>query len=169
MAQRGPGVSPAEKLSQAGPSGRPVPAGKEMLLGTWKLVSCVGYWSDGRVTYPYGENPAGMLVYDSQGHFSGQIQGQGRPLFESGNLLKGTPEEIKSAFEGYVAYYGTYEVDEEAASLTHYVQGSLFPNWVGDTQTRLYEFKDEKLSLTTLPFVGKRNQLTLTLLWERGD
>jgi len=175
MAQRGSGFSSAEKLSQEGslsqprPSGRTMPSGKKMLLGTWKLVSCVGYWSDGRVTYPYGENPAGMLVYDEQGHFSGQIQGQGRPLFESGNLLKGTPEEIKAAFEGYVAYYGTYEVDEEAASLTHYVQGSLFPNWVGDTQTRLYAFKDGKLSLTTPPFVGKRNQLTLTLVWERGD
>ena len=144
MTQMGSGVPSAETLSQAGPLGQSRHYGKEMLLGTWKLVSCVGYWSDGRVTYPYGENPEGLLVYDSGGHFSGQIQGQGRPLFESGNLLKGAPEEIKAAFEGYVAYYGTYEVNEEAASLTHHVQGSLFPNWVGNTQTRLYEFKDEK-------------------------
>ena len=168
MVQQGPGVSSAEKLLQGGPSRQPMPNGQERLLGTWKLVSCLGYWSDGRVTYPYGQNPEGLLIYDEQGHFSGQIQGQGRPLFESGNLLKGAPAEIKAAFEGYVAYYGTYEVDEEAASLTHYVQGSLFPNWVGTTQTRLYEFQEEKLTLTTLPFVGKRNQLTLTLIWERA-
>ena len=141
---------------------------RERLLGTWKLVSCAGHWSDGRVTHPYGTNPAGLLVYDADGHFSGQIQAQVRPLFESGNLLKGTPEEIKAAFEGYVAYYGTYEVDEAVGSLTHHVLGSLFPNWVGDDQTRFYEFAEGRLSLTTPPFTGKRAQVTLTLVWERG-
>ncbi len=155
---------------EAAPTGLPGggPQAKDQLLGTWKLVSCVGEWSDGRVTHPYGPDPAGLLVYTAAGHFSGQIQGQDRPLFESGNLLRGTPEEIKAAFEGYVAYYGTYEVDEAAGKLTHHVHGSLFPNWVGDDQTRLYSFSDDKLSLTTLPFVGRRAQLTLTLVWERA-
>lgn len=144
-------------------------SGKEMLLGTWKLVSSVGVYSDGRVTHNYGENPEGLLVYDRQGNFSGQIQGQVRPLFESGNLLRGEPEEIKAAFEGYVAYYGKYEVDEDAACLTHYVEGSLFPNWVGDTQTRFYSFEGTKLILKTAPFVGKKHSITHTLVWERAD
>ncbi len=162
MTQRASGVSSAENTSERSPSG------KEMLLGTWKLVSSVGVYSDGRVTHNYGEKPEGLLVYDSLGNFSGQIQGQGRPLFESGNLLKGEPEEIKAAFEGYVAYYGKYEVDEEAASLTHHVEGSWFPNWVGDTQTRFYSFEEGKLILTTLPFVGKKTSVIHTLVWERA-
>ena len=161
MAQKGPGISSTEKLSHIGPSS------KEMLLGTWKLVSSVGVYSDGRVTHPYGEKAEGMLVYDSHGNFSGQIQGQGRPLFESGNLLRGAPEEIKAAFEGYVAYYGTYEVDEEAASVTHHIRGCWFPNWVGDTQTRYYSFEAGKLILITPPFVGRKNSITQTLVWER--
>ena len=144
------------------------PVGKEKLIGTWKLESCVGQWSDGRITYPYGPNPAGLLVYDADGNFSAQIQDQDRPLFESGNLLRGAPEEIKAAFEGYVAYYGTYEVNEAAGRLTHHVSGSLFPNWVGVDQTRLVQFSDNRLLLTTPPFVGKRSQLTLTLVWERS-
>ena len=142
--------------------------GKEQLIGTWKLVSCVGHWSDGRVTHPYGANPGGLLVYDAEGNFSGQFQALDRANFESGNLLRGEPEEIKAAFEGYVAYYGKYEVDEAAGNLTHHVHGSLFPNWIGHDQTRLFEFSDEKLCLTTPPFVGKRAQLTLTLVWERA-
>ena len=144
------------------------PSAKDLLVGTWELMSCVGNWSDGRVVYPYGPDPAGLLAYDAHGHFSGQIQGAGRPMFESGNLLRGTPEEIKAAFEGYVAYYGTYDVDEATGQLTHHVEGSLFPNWVGEDQIRLYQFQDGRLSLTTLPFVGKRAQLTLTLTWERA-
>ena len=94
-------------------------------------------------------------------------------MFQSGNLLRGEPQEIKAAFEGYVAYYGTYEVDEEASSVTHHVQGSLFPNWVGNDQLRLFSLElgepgaRERLCLTTPPFVGKRAQMTLTLVWER--
>lgn len=155
-----------QKTSRPGPV-ESQQLGKEALLGTWKLVSSVGHWSDGRVSYPYGEKPDGMLVYDAKGHFSGQIQAPGRALFESDNVLRGTDEEVRAAFEGYVAYYGTYEVDEQSASVTHYIQGSWFPNWVGNTQTRFYEFEGEKLRLTTAPFVGKRNQVTHTLLWER--
>ena len=146
---------------------RAQPARKKELVGTWKMVSCVGHWSDGRVTSPYGPNPAGMLIYDAVGNFSGQIVNQDRPRFESGNLLKGEPQEIKTAFEGYVAYYGTYEVDEAAGRLTHHVESSLFPNWIGVDQTRLYEFVGEELHLTTPPFVGKRSQITLKLVWER--
>jgi hypothetical protein len=144
------------------------PVGKEKLVGTWKLVSCVGHLLDGQITYPYGPNPAGVLVYDADNNFNAQIQAPGRPLFESGNLLKGSMEEIKAAFEGYVAYYGTYEVEEGAGNLTHHVQGSLFPNWIGVDQTRQFEVSDNKLSLTTSPFVGKRSQLTLTVVWERS-
>jgi len=51
--------------------------------------------------------------------------------------------------------------------LTHHVKGSLFPNWAGENQIRVYQFVEGRLSLTTPPFVGKRAQLTLTLLWER--
>jgi len=163
MAQSTSKVSLADKLAET-----KLP-GNESLLGTWKLVSSVGVYSDGRVIHPYGEKPEGMLVYDQQGNFSGQIQGEGRPLFESGNLLKGDSKEIKAAFEGYVAYYGKYEVDKEAASLTHQVQGSWFPNWVGNTQTRFYSFENGNLILTTAPFVGKKNSVTHTLIWERAD
>ena len=163
MAQRTSKISLVESLDET------KSPGKESLLGTWKLVSSVGVYSDGRVIHPYGEKPEGMLVYDQRGNFSGQIQGEGRPLFQSGNLFKGDSEEIKAAFEGYVAYYGKYEVDEEAASLTHQGQGSWFPNWVGNTQTRFYSFEKGNLILTTAPFVGKRNSVTHTLVWERAD
>ena len=162
------GPASSGRIATGGEPDRVQPAPQEELVGTWTLVSCVGRWSDGRVMYRYGESPRGMLIYDAGGNFSGQIFRQDRPHFESGNLLKGAPAEIKDAFEGYIAYYGTYEVDEAAGSLTHHVKGSLFPNWIGEDQTRLYEFSDGKLTLTTLPLVGKRAQLTLTLVWERS-
>ena len=134
---------------------------------TWRLLECYGKWTDGRITYPYGENPEGQLMYDLQGSFSGQISGSGRPAFQTGNLLKGTEEEIKKAFEGYIAYYGTYEVDEANSQVTHHVESALFPNWIGDVQTRNYEFEGERLRLQTQPIKGRTADLTNILLWER--
>ena len=121
---------------------------------TWRLLDCYGKWTDGRITYPYGEHAEGQLMYNDHGSFSGQIAGSGRPVFESGNLLKGTPEEIKKAFEGYIAYYGTYEVDENNSQITHHVENGLFPNWVGNNQTRTYEFEGKNLRLNTQPIKG---------------
>ena len=140
----------------------------DRFAGAWRLLECYGKWSDGGISYPYGNEPAGQLIYDGQGNFSGQIVATGRPAFQSGNLLKGTAEEIKAAFEGYIAYYGTYEVDEANSQVTHHVDGSLFPNWVGDTQTRNYQFEGERLRLNTLPIKGAKADLTVTLLWERA-
>ena len=140
----------------------------DRFAGTWRLLECYGKWSDGRISYPYGDKPEGQLIYDGHGNFSGQIAGSGRPAFETGNLMKGTPEEIKTAFEGYIAYYGTYEVDESKGQVTHHVQSALFPNWIGDIQTRNFEFEGKKLRLNTQPIKGSRADLTNTLLWERA-
>ena len=134
---------------------------------TWRLLDCYGKGTEGRITYPYGEHAEGQLMYNDHGSFSGQIAGSGRPVFESGNLLKGTPEEIKKAFEGYIAYYGTYEVDENNSQITHHVENGLFPNWVGNNQTRTYEFEGKNLRLNTQPIKGAKADLTVTLLWER--
>ena len=136
--------------------------------GTWRLLECYGKWSDGRISHPYGQKPSGLLMYDGHGSFSGQIVASERPAFQSDNLLKGTAEEIKSAFEGYIAYYGTYEVDEKNGQMTHHVEGSLFPNWIGDVQTRNFQFEGERLRLNTLPIKGAKADLTVTLLWERA-
>jgi Lipocalin-like domain len=42
-----------------------------------------------------------------------------RPKFASNNALAGTPEEVKVAFEGYVSYCGSYEVNEQERFVIH--------------------------------------------------
>ena len=140
----------------------------DRFAGTWRLLECYGKWSDGGISYPYGEKPTGLLMYDGHGNFSGQIVATERPAFQSGNLLRGTAEEIKKAFEGYIAYYGTYEVNAAKSQVTHHVESALFPNWIGDVQIRNYAFEGERLRLKTQPIKGTRADLTNTLLWERA-
>lgn len=133
-------------------------------------MACEGRWSDGRISHPYGEEPGGMLVYDGRGSFSGQIMARGRPSFGTGNLLKGSDGEVRAAFEGYVAYYGSYMVDEADEVMVHQVEGSFFPNWIGEQQVRKFQFSDDgRLELRTLPIKGSRAELTVVLLWQRAD
>ena len=108
-------------------------------------------------------------MYDGRGSFSGQIMAHGRPDFATGNLLKGTADEVRAAFEGYVAYYGSYTLDESGELMIHQVEGSFFPNWIGERQIRKFEFTcDGRLQLSTLPIKGARADLTVVLVWERA-
>lgn len=142
----------------------------DRFTGSWRLLACEGRWSDGRISHPYGDEPAGMLMYDGWGRFSGQIMAQGRPPFAKGDLLKGSEEEVRAAFEGYVAYYGSYAVNETEGLMVHQVEGSFFPNWIGEQQVRIFEFTNGgQLELRTLPIKGSRADLTVVLLWERAS
>jgi hypothetical protein len=49
---------------------------------------------------------------------------------------KGTDAEVRAAYEGYVAYFGTYRVDEANSVVTHVVEGSLNPGYTGTDQPR---------------------------------
>lgn len=40
---------------------------------------------------------------------------------DSGDMMKGTPEELKAAFEGFDAYCGTYDINDAYSSVTHHL------------------------------------------------
>jgi Lipocalin-like domain len=60
--------------------------------------------------------------------------------------LRGNPEEVKSTFEGFQAYLGTYEVNDEERMDIHHVIGCSFPNWEGTDQIQFFEFSGKNLS-----------------------
>ena len=142
---------------------------KDKFVGVWKLVAVeLKVAADGATIYPYSKDAVGMLTYDEHGHMSGQIMKPDRPLFVSGDIRNGTPEEIKAAFDGYTAYFGNYEIDEKEGTVTHRVLGSHFPNWVGQDQKRFFEFSGNRLTLRTPPIPTSGTTVTLVLVWERG-
>ena len=57
-----------------------------------------------------------------------------------------TPEEAKAALAGYVAYFGSYTVDEERRVVTHHRQGSVQPGDTADL-VRGYELVGDRLTL----------------------
>jgi len=120
---------------------------KEKLIGTWRFKSMIVHTSKGEVIYPYGENLFGMLVYTPSGNMSVLLMHPDRKKFASDDPLAGTSEEIKEAYEGFDAYCGTYTVDKEKEMVTHHIEGSKFPNWVGTDQARYFKLSDDQLLL----------------------
>jgi Lipocalin-like domain len=70
-----------------------------------------------------------------------------------------TPEEAKAALTDYVAYFGTYSVDERARTVTHHRFGSVQPGDVADL-VRGYEFTGDRLIL-------RPPGTTYEVIWER--
>ncbi|MFN6516224.1 MAG: lipocalin-like domain-containing protein [Nostoc sp. CreGUA01] len=138
---------------------------KEQFLGTWRLISWEIRDSDGNVSYPYGQDAAGLLIYAPDGYMSGTLTKPNRPHFAGGDIFGGTLEEQALATQTYLAYCSRYEIKEK--SVLHYVEFSLFPNWVGMVQERFFEFKDGQLSLSTPPMVGQGKQQIAYLIWKR--
>jgi hypothetical protein len=93
-------------------------------------------------------------MYDAKGNISALLMNPDHPLFVSGDMKKGTPEEIKAAYEGFDAYCGTYTIDMEKGTVTHHVFGSKFPNWVGTDQVRFFKISGDTLRITAPPILA---------------
>jgi hypothetical protein len=159
-----PGALAKEAKAKAAPKAKTT---IQRFIGTWKLVTSEFRTSDGKVTYPLGEKAVGMLMYDSGGRMAAQLMRPDRPKFASGDMRGGTPEEIEAAAEGYVAYFGTYEVDDRKGTIVHHVEASLFPNWLGQDQMRFFEFSADLLTLKTPSILSGGQEITGVLVWKR--
>jgi hypothetical protein len=136
------------------------------IIGAWKLISFEIQKENGEVIHPFGKNAQGSIIYTDSGRFSAQVMRPDRPKFASGDQMKGTAEEIKVNYEGYISYYGLYEFDIEKNFIIHHVEGSLFPNWEGHGQKRFCELSGNRLKLRTPPTLWGGEELVAMLIWE---
>ena len=129
------GAAPAAPANTGPFDGRPL---KEAIVGSWRLLIVDTVKSDGTQVPLYGPNPRGLAMFGPEGRYSIQIMRDiGRPKFAANDRLKGTPEEIKAAFEGAQSHFGSYAIDEQSKTLNLRIEGSSFPNWDDAKQPRL--------------------------------
>ncbi|MBI2821694.1 MAG: lipocalin-like domain-containing protein [Acidobacteria bacterium] len=135
-------------------------------LGAWKLVSAEEHRAGGWVEHYFGLHPVGLLIYHDSGQMAMQEMRDPRPNFPSG-YEQATTEQIRSVYDGYFAYFGTFAVDEAEGTVTHYVQSSNRPDYVGTIQKRFFQFSGDLLILRPPPFEVDGEQRTRRLVWER--
>jgi hypothetical protein len=133
-------------------------------IGTWKLVSFERRHGD-EVTYPGGKDPVGLLIYNHEGYMSVHITARDRKHFESEDRALWSDEEKIAATEAYAGYGGRFEVLED--KVLHHVDVSFIPNHVGITRERFYEFKADRLTLSTPPMLFHRKMGRGYLIWEK--
>jgi hypothetical protein len=140
---------------------------RDRLPGTWRLVAWEIRHSDGSISRPYGEKPVGQIIYDPHGRMSVAVMRRDRAKFAVPDKFQGKAEEVKSAFDGFECYFGAYYVNEAEKTVTHRVEGSLYPNLTGAGLTRFAEISDNTLILRTPPLRYGGSTVVATLVWER--
>jgi hypothetical protein len=141
------------------------PQARDRFIGVWKLVSAERKAGNGHVEYPYGEAPLGRITYDRAGRMSAQLMRTGRhsTVPPGVSLIAGHAgcDELREAVDGYISYFGTYDVDEASETVIHHVQSCLVPSWVGTDLKRKYRFDGSRLLLQAA------GPAVLEILWER--
>jgi hypothetical protein len=140
----------------------------QRLVGGWHLDSRTVTRADGAVlTDPVlGAQPLGRLYYDASGGMMLQMMRAGR------TAAIGAPANSRDAANprvvlGYDAYFGRYTVDERAGTITHRVEGSLFPEDLGKDFVRPFTLDGDALTLK-FTSAAEGGGVTRTLVFRRA-
>lgn len=133
----------------------------QRLVGSWELVNYEIIAADG--SRRPGTYDRGQISYDPSGRMSAH-------LMNSANKADQTPqtdEARAAAYRRYLGYYGPFVVDEAKGIVTHIVDGSSNPSWVGSRQVRYYELSADNSQLT-LSLRDANGRTTQSLVWKRS-
>jgi hypothetical protein len=75
-------------------------------VGTWRLISYSAVTSGGETIYPMGRNAHGRIIYEAGGRMAVQLGDPNRAPFAASDPVAATDAEVRTAFDGYLAYYG---------------------------------------------------------------
>ena len=120
------------------------------VVGTWRLVTATRKIVDtGETVDAYGgPKPNGSLNYDKDGRMMVicAYEGRDRPIAND----KMTDEDRVKLHKSFFAYAGTYKIDGD--KVTHNIDTSWNEACTGTSQVRNIEYKDNIVTLTTVPF-----------------
>ncbi|HJU41295.1 MAG TPA: lipocalin-like domain-containing protein [Vicinamibacterales bacterium] len=134
---------------------------RDRFAGAWELVSFENIAADG--SRRPGNYDRGQITYDASGRMSAQLMNSANKADQSPQ----TDEARAAAYRRYLGYYGPFVVDEAKGVITHIVEGSSNPSWIGSRQVRYYQFSADYQQLT-LQVRDASGRVTGSLLWKRS-
>lgn len=138
---------------------------REVIKGRWKVVSWEQLYDDGRVVLPMGTELEGFIEYNDLGMFC-VVAKKGRENFTTGGQWSADSAEKAEAYSSYLTYAGDYSVDGNI--ITHHINYSIYPNWVGGHQHRNAELDGDTLWLTTGRLEEGTSEARVSkLVWKR--
>ena len=139
---------------------------REQLVGTWRLVAAQQRLSDGSVRPDPQPGPRGVgyIMYDATGHMCVVLANPDRPAWKAPRSP--TDAEVRSAFDGLVAYCGTYDTNEQEHRVTHHIEADREPHIRGTDRTRLATVTGNRLVLRPIDLPAGVKEWTVE--WERA-
>ena len=134
--------------------------------GIWNLRSMEQRYDAGRVVYPFGRDAQGRIYYGPDGTMFCAIQKGGRKPFTTGKQWTASIEEKARAYDDYLTYFGRYEIAGD--QVTHLIEISLFPDWIGNRQARTVRIESGVLHITARLENGTPDARTAFLIWDRA-
>lgn len=125
----------------------------QWLTGTWTLERFALESEAGESIEPMGADARGYVAYGADGWMSFLVEAANRQPYDIPDLNGGTPDQTIAAARSFLAYAGTYRVDDAAGCVVQRVEHCLLPNWVGEDHKRyIAATGDDGLTLTSDPF-----------------
>jgi len=139
----------------------------ESLKGSWWLLTREDWTHEGekRIDPVLGPDPVGILTYSGT-HFAAQFMKRDRENNPAESFsYSGSNNTV--AVGGYDAYFGTYEVNEEAGAVLHTLLGSITPANIGISVSRDMRADDQKLVIQLATTRPDGEPIIRTLTWKR--
>jgi hypothetical protein len=143
------------------------PSARSQILGAWELESRTVRAAGGILLDPVlGTEPLGRLFYEASGHMMLQMMRQGRSQAMS---VLSNPKDSNNPriVLGYDSYFGTFQVNAPAGTITHHVQGSLFPEDLGKDFVRQFKIDGNTFTLSFTSKSADGTDVTRTLRFRR--
>lgn len=139
---------------------------RAQLVGTWRLVSSTQTLGDGssRPDPQTGQKGVGYLIYTQSGRVCVVVANPDRSRWAS--VQAPTGEDLRNAFDGLVAYAGTFEVNEAEQSVVHHIEVDRVPNSTGTDRKRFFSFSGDRLLLRAAAPLPK-DVTEWTIIWQR--
>jgi len=127
---------------------------RDAIVGSWRLLSAVQHFDDGTKVAEFGPNACGYLFYTAEGTVSAVLGASDRPVVAALDPQNATPDEYASSARTFVAYAGTYLLDQETGEVRHNIELSLYPNWQGQSQLRILQLDGDTVNIVASPRIA---------------
>jgi hypothetical protein len=142
---------------------------RDKIVGSWELQSRTVTRASGEVINDpvLGERPIGRLFYSASGHMALQMMRQGRPQAITEPPAQENAPNARIVL-GYDAYFGTFAIDAAAGTVTHHIEGSLFPEDLGRDFVRRFRVDGDTFELSFASPSPDGSSISRTLTFRRS-
>jgi len=140
---------------------------EKLFIGTWKLTAFQAAYENGKIEFPCGQQPVGLITYLSDKRMFAIGMKNDRALIDFEHLDQNPSEVIRENYFSFFSYAGTYDICEN--KVIHHVEVSHFPNCCGRDLIRYFEFKDDDQRLILIGEKEKQKESSVIymLAWEK--